>query len=77
MGHADIDTTMRYLHHRPRADEARLLEEAFKVDEPASGLQANGLQTAANGFHTPTADEVEGPAQPAFSRQEAESPGSP
>jgi integrase len=29
MGHADIDTTMRYLHHKSRADEAKLLGEAF------------------------------------------------
>jgi integrase len=29
MGHADIDTTMRYLHHKSRADEARLLADAF------------------------------------------------
>jgi integrase len=33
MGHADIDTTMRYLHHKSRADEARLLAEAFKSEE--------------------------------------------
>jgi integrase len=31
MGHADIDTTMRYLHHRSRADEAELLAPAFSV----------------------------------------------
>jgi len=29
MGHADVQTTMRYLHHKSRRDEARLLEEAF------------------------------------------------
>jgi len=29
MGHADIDTTMRYLHHKSRAGEARLLADAF------------------------------------------------
>lgn len=29
MGHADVQTTMRYLHHKSRADEATLLEEAF------------------------------------------------
>ena len=29
MGHADIDTTMRYLRHKSRADEARLLADAF------------------------------------------------
>jgi integrase len=36
MGHADIQTTMRYVHHRDRGDEARLLAEAFRVDDPAS-----------------------------------------
>jgi integrase len=33
MGHSDIQTTMRYVHHRDRGDEARLLAEAF---QPAS-----------------------------------------
>lgn len=36
MGHADIQTTMRYLHPRGRADDARLLSTAFEtvpVDE--------------------------------------------
>jgi integrase len=30
MGHSDIQTTMRYVHHRDRGGEARLLAEAFK-----------------------------------------------
>ncbi len=30
MGHADIQTTMRYLHHKSRADDARILSEAFR-----------------------------------------------
>jgi len=34
MGHADVQTTMRYLHHKSRRDEARLLEEAFAVAGP-------------------------------------------
>src|SRR5687768_6919319 len=29
MGHADVETTMRYLHHKSRADDARLLADAF------------------------------------------------
>lgn len=29
MGHADIKTTMRYLHHKSRADDAELLSAAF------------------------------------------------
>jgi integrase len=31
MGHADVKTTMRYLHHRSRADEARRLAAAFAI----------------------------------------------
>jgi integrase len=31
MGHADIKTTMRYLHHKSRADEARVLSAAFRT----------------------------------------------
>jgi hypothetical protein len=31
MGHADIRTTMRYLHYAPHAEDARLVAEAFAV----------------------------------------------
>ncbi|HEX3830701.1 MAG TPA: tyrosine-type recombinase/integrase [Solirubrobacteraceae bacterium] len=34
MGHADIQTTMRYLHYAPRAEDARLVAEAFEVSPP-------------------------------------------
>jgi integrase len=34
MGHADIQTTMRYLHYAPRAEDARLVAEAFQVEAP-------------------------------------------
>jgi integrase len=43
MGHADIDTTRRYLHYKSGPDEARLLAAAFRVEEPvvaASRLEA-------------------------------------
>ncbi len=33
MGHADIQTTMKYLHYAPRADDARLVAEAFATEE--------------------------------------------
>jgi integrase len=33
MGHVDVKTTMRYLHHKSKADEARRLAAAFAVDE--------------------------------------------
>jgi integrase len=32
MGHADIQTTMRYLHYAPHAEDAALVAEAFRVD---------------------------------------------
>ncbi len=34
LGHADSRTTARYTHYKSRADEARLLGEAFKLEEP-------------------------------------------
>jgi integrase len=33
MGHADIQTTMRYLHHVPAHDDAARLTAAFTADE--------------------------------------------
>ncbi len=36
MGHADIQTTMRYLHYAPRGDEAALVAEAFEIDDVAA-----------------------------------------
>jgi integrase len=33
MGHADVQTTMRYLHYAPRGDEAELIAEAFAIEE--------------------------------------------
>ncbi len=32
MGHADIQTTMRYLHYAPRDEDAELVAQAFRVD---------------------------------------------
>jgi integrase len=34
MGHADVQTTMRYLHYAPRGDEAALVAEAFRIERP-------------------------------------------
>jgi integrase len=34
MGHADIQTTRRYLHFRPQADDATLVAEAFVLSAP-------------------------------------------
>jgi integrase len=46
MGHSHIGTTMRYIHHRDRGDEARLLAEAFRArPEPIDSLDgARGSQ---------------------------------
>jgi integrase len=35
MGHADITTTMRYLHYAPRSEDAALVAEAFQIELPA------------------------------------------
>ena len=41
MGHADIQTTMRYLHYAPREEDARLVAEAFRVEgAPSPGAGA-------------------------------------
>jgi integrase len=40
MGHADIQTTMRYLHFAPRGEDARLVAQAFEV-ESAQELASN------------------------------------
>ena len=36
MGHADIQTTMRYLHYAPRGEDAQLVAEAFRVGAGAA-----------------------------------------
>ena len=41
MGHADVDTTMKYLHYVPREDDPALVSEAFEVaPAPASRFAA-------------------------------------
>jgi integrase len=47
MGHADLSTTMRYVHHVPQADAAKRLSQAFAIE-------ANPL--AGDGESDPTAD---------------------
>jgi integrase len=37
MGHADIQTTMRYLHYAPRSEDAALVAEAFALDPARAG----------------------------------------
>ena len=36
MGHADVQTTMKYLHYVPRAEDAQLVAEAFRTSEPVA-----------------------------------------
>ncbi len=41
MGHADIQTTMQYLHYAPRDEDAQLVAEAFAMaSPPALGVRA-------------------------------------
>src|SRR3954454_24886251 len=42
MGHADAQTTMKYVHYVPRPDDAALVAEAFKV-EPAVSASTGRL----------------------------------
>ena len=35
MGHADVSTTMRYLHYVERPEEVALVADAFAVEPPA------------------------------------------
>lgn len=46
MGHADIQTTMRYLQYVPRADDAALVAEAFHMDDAAAARR--GRRSAAH-----------------------------
>ena len=36
MGHADIQTTMKYLHYAPREEDAALVAEAFRLPVPSA-----------------------------------------
>jgi integrase len=38
MGHADIQTTMRYLHYAPREEDAQLIAEAFQTNLSSAAL---------------------------------------
>jgi integrase len=37
MGHADVQTTMRYLHYAPRTEDAALVAEAFHISVAPTG----------------------------------------
>jgi integrase len=36
MGHADVQTTMKYLHYAPRPEDAELVAQAFALEEAAT-----------------------------------------
>ena len=40
MGHADVQTTMRYLHYAPRHDDAALVAHAFRREAAPDPLEA-------------------------------------
>jgi integrase len=44
MGHADIDTTMKYLHYAPRARDADLVSAAFAFVEPVASQSAARIE---------------------------------
>jgi hypothetical protein len=41
MGHADIQTTMRYLHYAPHAEDAALVAEAFRTEDLDGGTSVD------------------------------------
>ena len=44
MGHADIQTTMRYVHHRDRGDEADVLSALIEGERVPAGTQLSESQ---------------------------------
>jgi len=38
MGHADVQTTMKYLHYAPRDDDAALVAEVFRTQPLSKSL---------------------------------------
>jgi hypothetical protein len=45
MGHANVQTTLRYLHYKSKADAARRLAEAFRdeADEALPSTSEDGV----------------------------------
>jgi integrase len=43
MGHADIQTTMRYLHYAPHSEDAELVAAAFKVDDAVASSEVRSV----------------------------------
>jgi hypothetical protein len=40
MGHADVQTTMRYLHYAPRPDDAAIVGRAFAMNAAGGATMA-------------------------------------
>jgi integrase len=47
MGHADVQTTMKYLHYAPHAEDARLVAEAFALPDARTSWDVSGHLGAA------------------------------
>jgi integrase len=58
LGHADIQTTSRYLHHKSRADEAKLLADAFRVAETVSPFVSRNADFGANSENVTSSREA-------------------
>lgn len=74
MGHADVKTTMRYLHHKSHAAEADLLDGVFASEEAAevaSVLPAVDCATVHSGASSTREARSVPPASGAFPMQEA------
>ena len=54
MGHANVQTTMRYLHYKSKADAARRLSEAFTEETPPDAILQT--QTGGRGHASSSAD---------------------
>jgi integrase len=48
MGHANVQTTMRYLHYKSKADAARRLAEAFAEEAPAPAEPKHAISSVAH-----------------------------
>jgi len=50
MGHADVQTTMRYLHYAPRHDDAEVIAAAFASDQATRAGRHAASAGATQGF---------------------------
>ena len=50
MGHADIQTTMKYLHYAPRAQDAWLVAEAFQLATRLGSISLRTYEIHGNGI---------------------------